>query len=46
MVKSKIKIIPYVDPEKQPFIKYLYTFEIESFEEFLEKIEKGELEEE
>jgi hypothetical protein len=45
MRKSKTKIIPYVDPEKTPFIKIMYTFEIESYEEFLEKIEKDELKE-
>jgi len=46
MGKSKIKIIPYIDSEKPPFIKCLYTFELEGYEEFLEKIEKDELKEE
>ena len=42
---GKIKIKPYLEFEKPPFIKIMYTFELETFEEFLEKIEKGELEE-
>lgn len=45
MGKSKKKIILYVDPEKQPIVKYLYTFELDSYKEWKEKIKKEKIEE-
>jgi len=41
MRKSKTKIIPYLDLEKPPFIKIMYTFELESYEEVMKKLEKA-----
>lgn len=43
MGKKKLKIVPYIDPKGPEFVKILYTFEIESFEKVMEKLEKGEL---
>lgn len=37
MKKSKTKIMPCLDFDKPPFIKVIYTFEIESYEEYQEK---------
>jgi len=37
------KIILYVDPEKPPYVKIMYSLELESYEEVMKKLEKGEI---
>jgi len=45
MRKSKKKIILYVDPEKPPYVKIMYSLELENYEEWKEKIKKEKIEE-